>query len=193
MDCQPSASQIEQLLGLAKQTGPGNSLHLSEGLRVQTSKGQMIFCYPQGRVSIRGELGTPEGDAEEFEIELPGPGIYEITGLHKRLTLSIAEGTDFTDEAPFPTGEYLDGSLFAFPLTLRFPKPGDRFHPLGAPGSKKVFDFLSEQKVVRLLRNRVPILLADDVILALPGLRINHRYRITDKTSQILQITLEDI
>jgi len=34
MDCQPCANKIEQLLGLAKQTGPGNSLHLSEGLRV---------------------------------------------------------------------------------------------------------------------------------------------------------------
>ncbi len=193
MGCQPSTSQIEQLIGLAKQTGPGNSLHLSEGLRVHISKGQMIFCDPQGRVSSRGELGTPESNAEEFNIELPGPGIYEITGLHKRLTLKIAEGTDFNDQATFPAGEYLDGSLFAFPLTLRFPKPGDRFHPLGAPGSKKVFDFLSEQKIDRLLRNRVPILLADDVILALPGLRINHRYRITDKTSQVLQISLEDI
>ena len=193
MDCQPSASQIEQLLGLAKQTGSGNSLHLSEGLRVQTSKGQMIFSYPQGRTSARGDLETPENDAEEFKIELPGPGSYTITRLHKRLTLKIAEGTDFNDQATFPAGEYLDGSLFAFPLTLRFPKPGDRFHPLGAPGSKKVFDFLSEQKVDRLRRHRVPVLLADDVILALPGLRINHRFRITDKTSQVLKISLEDM
>jgi tRNA(Ile)-lysidine synthase len=193
MGCQPSASQIEQLLGLARQTGPGNSLHLSEGLRVQTSKGQMVFNYPQGRVSMRGELGTPETDADEFKIELPGPGSYEIAGLHKRLTLKIAAGTDFTDEDPFPTGEYLDTSLFAFPLTLRFPKPGDRFHPLGAPGSKKVSDFLSEQKIDRAARNQVPILLADDVIIALPGLRINHRYRITDKTSQVLKISLEDM
>ena len=124
---------------------------------------------------------------------MPGPGTYEITGLHKRLILKTIEGEKFIDIPPFPAGDYLDGSLFTFPLTLRFPKPGDRFHPLGAPGSKKVFDFLSEQKIARLKRIRVPILLADDVILALPGLRINHRYRITDKTSQVLQITLEDM
>jgi tRNA(Ile)-lysidine synthase len=193
MDCKPSASQVEQLLGLAKQTGSGNSLHLSEGLRVQTSTEQMIFSYPQGRTSARGDLETPERDTDEFKVELPGPGTYEIAGLHKKLILQTIPGKGFTNESPFPAGEYLDSSLFAFPLTLRFPKPGDRFHPLGAPGSKKVFDFLSEQKIARLKRVRIPILLADDVILALPGLRINHRYRITDKTSQILQITLEDI
>jgi tRNA(Ile)-lysidine synthase len=193
MDCQPGAGQIEQLLGLARQTGPGNSLHLSEGLRVHTGKKQMTFSYPQGRISMRGELGTPQNDAEEFRIELPGPGTYEIGGLHKRLILKIIEGTGLPGKTPFPAGEYLDTSLFAFPLFLRFPKPGDRFHPLGAPGSKKVFDFLSEQKIDRLRRHRVPILFADDVILALPGIRINHRYRITDKTRQVLKISLEDM
>ena len=59
--------------------------------------------------------------------------------------------------------------------------------------SKKVFDFLSEQKIERLQRRLVPILLADDVILALPGLRIDHRYRITDKTRQVLKFRLEDL
>ena len=193
MDCQPSSSQIEQLLGLAKQIGPGNSLHLSEGLRVQTSKGQMIFCYPQGRVSNRGELGTPEGNANEFKIELPGPGSYEIAGLHKKLTVEYIEESSFPDEAPFPTGDFLDGGLFTFPLTLRSLQPGDRFHPLGAPGSKKVSNFLSEQKIDRAARTRVPVLCVDDTILALPGLRIDHRYRITDKTRQVLKISLEDI
>jgi tRNA(Ile)-lysidine synthase len=193
MECQPNASQIEQLLNLARRTGPGASLHLSKGLRVQTNNERMTFSYPQGRFSIRGQLGIPADDADEFKIELPGPGIYEIAEIQKKLTLSIVERTELHDEAPFPTGDYLDCNLFVFPLTLRFPKPGDRFHPLGAPGSKKVFDFLAEQKVDRQERFRVPILLADDVILALPGLRIDHRFRITDKTRNILKISSEDI
>ena len=193
MGCRPSASQIEQLLALATQNNDGNSLHLAEGLRVILSKEKMIFSYPQGRVSSRGDLGASEGSAEEFEIELPGPGTYEIAGLHKKLTVEYIEESNFPDQATFPTGDCLDGNLFAFPLTLRFPKPGDRFHPLGAPGSKKVNDFLSAQKIDRLQRGRVPVLCADDVILALPGLRIDHRYRITDQTRQVLKISLEDI
>jgi tRNA(Ile)-lysidine synthase len=153
----------------------------------------MIFCYPQGRVSNRGELGTPEGNANEFKIELPGPGSYEIAGLHKKLTVEYIEESSFPDEAPFPTGDFLDGGLFTFPLILRSSQPGDRFHPLGAPGSKKVSNFLSEQKIDRAARTRVVVLCADDTILALPGLRIDHRYRITDKTRQVLKISLEDI
>ena len=193
MDCAPSASQVEQLLTLALRNNDGNSLHLSKGLRVVLRKEKMIFNYPQGRGPVRGELETPGGYAGEFEIELPKPGIYEITGLRKRLILETAEKNAVADEIPLSTGDCLDGSLFSFPLILRCPKPGDRFQPLGAPGSKKVFDFLSEQKIERLQRRLVPILLADDVILALPGLRIDHRYRITDKTTQVLKFRLEDL
>jgi len=93
----------------------------------------------------------------------------------------------------FPTGEHLDSSLFSFPLTLRGPRPGDRFHPLGAPGSKKVSDFLSDQKIDRHTRGQFPVLCADDFILALPGLRIDHRYRVTDKTTRLIRVCWEDI
>jgi len=192
MDCQPSASQIEQLLALAMQNNEWNSLHLAEGLRVNVSKEKMIFSYPQGRGPVRGEISA-SGKYDEYEITLPGPGSYEIAGLQKRLVLETVERTDVADDIPLSTGDCLDSNLFSFPLILRCPKPGDRFVPLGAPGSKKVSDFLSEQKIERLQRRLVPILLASDVILALPGLRINHRYRITDKTTQVLQISLVDM
>jgi len=93
----------------------------------------------------------------------------------------------------FPAGENLDSSLFSFPLTLRGPKSGDRFHPLGAPGSKKVSDFLSDQKIGRHTRGLVPVLCFNDSILALPGLRIDHRYRVSDRSSHIIRVCWLDM
>ncbi|MGH9319832.1 MAG: tRNA lysidine(34) synthetase TilS, partial [Vicinamibacteria bacterium] len=38
------------------------------------------------------------------------------------------------------------------------PRPGDRFHPLGAPGSKSLTRYLMERKVARDVRSRIPLL-----------------------------------
>ncbi len=192
MACEPRSRQIEHLLQLAVPGSPAGSLHLSDGLRVTKIKEHLDFAYPLGRGSFRGNLPTNTG-VEIREASIPAPGSYEFPGLNKRLVIKSV-----TDSIPdsgdvFPTGEFLDSALFSFPLTLRGPNPDDRFHPLGAPGSKKVFDFLSDQKIDQHERRLVPVLCVDDSILALPGLRIDHRYRITEKTTHAIRVSWEEM
>jgi tRNA(Ile)-lysidine synthase len=188
MACTPRSRQIEQLL---QHGGPGSSaatLHLADGLRVTKNKGHLIFSYPSGSGPFRGNLA--DGNTNILlETAIPSPGIYEFPALNKRLV--VEETADFHFDAE-STGEYLDGDLFSFPLTLRGPEAGDRFHPLGAPGSKKVFDFLSDKKIVRSEKKLIPVLCDDDAILALPGLRIDNRFRITDKTSRVIHLSWEE-
>jgi tRNA(Ile)-lysidine synthase len=168
------------------------SLHLSEGLRVTKAKEHLNFAYPAGRGPFRGNLPT-ETEIEIYETRIPAPGSYEFPALNKRLVVEDIEGSIPGPGDIFPEGEYLDSALFSFPLTLRRPEPGDRFHPLGAPGSKKVFDFLSDQKIDRHERGLVPVLCIDDSILALPGLRIDQRFRVTEKTSHVIRVRWEEI
>jgi tRNA(Ile)-lysidine synthase len=42
-------------------------------------------------------------------------------------------------------------------LKVRSPRPGDRFHPLGAPGSKPLSRYLMDRKISRESRSRVPL------------------------------------
>ena len=191
MHCEPRSRQIEHLLQLAVQGSPESELHLSEGLRVQRHKEQLHFAYPQGRGPLRGKLATANG-AGLPETRIPAPGIYEFPELGKRLVVERMSEAVSVPGQLFPDGEYLDSALFSFPLTLRGPETGDRFQPLGAPGSKKVFDFLSDQKINRHKRKLAPVLCADDSILALPGLRIDQRYRITDKTTEVIKVCWEE-
>jgi tRNA(Ile)-lysidine synthase len=187
MACAPRSRQIEHLLQLAIENSPGGSLHLSEGLRVAKSKEHLNFAYPLGRGPFRGDLSTDTG-VELQEARIPGPGSYEFPALNKRLVVENVECSISESGHSFPPGEYLDSALFSFPLTLRMVEPGDRFHPLGAPGSKKVFDFLSNLKINRHARRLAPVLCAGDSILALPGLRIDHRFRITEKTTRAIRV-----
>jgi tRNA(Ile)-lysidine synthase len=192
MACEPRSRQIEQLLQLAMPGFPAGSLHLADGLRVRKIKDHLAFTYPQGRGSFRGNLSTVTA-AATGETSIPAPGSYAFPALHKRLVVEEIEGPIPQPGAIFPTGEYLDSGLFSFPLTLRGPRTGDRFHPLGAPGSKKVFDFLSQQKIDPHARRQIPVLCADDCILALPGLRIDHRFRITEQTGLAIRVRWEEM
>ena len=192
MLCEPKSRQIENLLQLTIHVSRKGSLHLADGLRVMKNKDQLCFEYPRGRGHFRGSL-KPETSVKFHETNIFGPGSYDFPALNKRLIVEHLD--DFTAgfEDTFPSGDCLDSGLFSFPLTLRGPKPGDRFHPLGAPGSKKVNDFLGDQKVDLHSRALVPVLCADDSILALIGHRIDHRYRVTDKTAQVLRVCWKDM
>jgi tRNA(Ile)-lysidine synthase len=187
MGCEARSRQIEHLLDFTLKIANGGTLHLSDGLRVIKKNGHLCFTYPRGRGPFRGNI--PSDNGIEFpETTISGPGIFEFPLLGKKLVLEHIHKNIIATGEIFQTGEHLDSFLVSFPLTIRGPMPGDRFYPLGAPGSKKVSDFLNEQKVSRHIRALVPVLCTDETIIALPGLRIDNRYRVTEHTTRILRI-----
>ncbi len=110
----------------------------------------------------------------------------------------LQAGLDFRilTEGPFlppddPGIAWLDLDSLVFPLLLRGWLPGDAFQPLGMPGKKKVSDFLIDQKIHRFDKNRLRILTSQEQIVWLTGLRIDHRFRVTEKTLRVLEISLD--
>ncbi|MCZ6673360.1 MAG: tRNA lysidine(34) synthetase TilS [Verrucomicrobia bacterium] len=72
--------------------------------------------------------------------------------------------------------------------------PGDRYQPLNAPGSRKLQDMFVDRKISRQERNSLPVVItSDSLILWCPGLPVNHNYRVTEKTKQILQLTYSSL
>lgn len=82
---------------------------------------------------------------------------------------------------------YLDADLLG-ELTLRNRQDGDTFRPFGLNGSKKVKDFLIDLKIPRHERDALAVLESDGSIVALLPLRGDDRFRVTDKTENILMI-----
>jgi len=74
----------------------------------------------------------------------------------------------------------------AGPLHVRGRLEGDRFWPLGAPGAKKLKEFLRERRVVPRQRDGVPLLVAGSEIVWVVGHRIAHPFRVTEATSRVL-------
>lgn len=96
--------------------------------------------------------------------------------------------------ADTPRGEHSGAVEFAagqvaFPLTVRTFRPGDRFHPLGAPGGKKLKDFFIDQKVEREVRASLPLVAADDILWVV-GVRRCAGYGIKPGGGPVLRIEL---
>ena len=58
------------------------------------------------------------------------------------------------------------------PLMVRTRKPGDRMRPIGAPGTRKLQDILTDAHVPRHLRDRLPLVFAGGRLVWVPGVAV---------------------
>ncbi len=82
----------------------------------------------------------------------------------------------------------LDEDRITWPLILRHWKKGDYFIPLGMKGIKKLSDFFIDRKLSLDEKENIWLLTEGDQIVWILGMRIDERYKITEKTKNILQI-----
>lgn len=86
---------------------------------------------------------------------------------------------------------YVDLDKVLFPLKIRQWKHGDIFCPFGQNKRKKVSDFFVDEKLSILEKESTLILTtADDQIVWIIGKRPDNRFRITEKTHNLLHISI---
>lgn len=176
----PSFKKIQSLLQLAANPEQ-KEIHLTDGLRAVRNIDNILFHRPSIEKGYRGPGIIPKTFSP---ITIPCPGIYPVSGLSH--TLSISKLVFSSELLDIQDSFVVDAEKITFPLTLRKQKSGEYFHPLGAPGKKKISRFLSDQKIPAMERNDYPLLLSDEKAVALAGMRIDHTFRITQRTSHVL-------
>lgn len=84
----------------------------------------------------------------------------------------------------------LDIDLLQFPLNIRQWQQGDKFMPFGMKGVKKVSDLLIDAKVPLYEKTKVFVLEdASGKVIGVLNFRGDDRYKITDATQSVLEIT----
>jgi len=148
-----SASHIADVLKLVRADSPQGELSLP-GVWVGRRYEKLLFSKQKPEV------------VEHFATVLNGPGdclLPDGQSLHLLLGEQIlGESTE--------TVEFAAASL-PFPLQLRYCQPGDRLRPSGMSGTKKLQDLFVDLKLTKEERRRVLVILKDDEIIWVVGLR----------------------
>lgn len=74
-------------------------------------------------------------------------------------------------------------------LTVRYRRPGDKYHALGAPGQRKLKDVLIDKKMALSERNNTPIVCWNDSPIWLPGLPPVEACRLNPEAKTALRLT----
>lgn len=83
-----------------------------------------------------------------------------------------------------------DLALLPAVLTVRNFRPGDRFHPLGLRGRKKVKDLFIEKRVPLSVRSTHPLLLAGEEIIWIPRYGRSSVAPVGPETREVLRVRL---
>lgn len=169
-----SLSHMEAIGGLLQSGCPHARISLPDGVLVQ-------------RVYRRLTIGHPVKKTVEFYHEFHAlPDEILIPEIGRTITARVMEWKGMPLPPPDRNSAFMDFERVKFPLIVRNWRAGDRFHPLGAPGIKKLKHYFIDVKVPRAERDTIPLTIFGDLIAWIGGERIDHRVRITDSTKRAL-------
>ena len=183
---------IDALIDLLHNHGAGSRLSLPRHIVAERTIDGLRFLKSATREE--GACGVAPG----FNYTIPFPPeqglILQIPEARCRLHITIA-----TSPAPVKEKKagknvvWFDMDSLEFPLTVRNCEPGDRLAPYGMQGTQKVKKVFIDRKIPRHRRSRIPIVVQNDTILWIAGLRRGSAAPVIKTTQRIVKIEIVEL
>ncbi|MFH1562794.1 MAG: tRNA lysidine(34) synthetase TilS [Nitrospirota bacterium] len=185
---------INAILNLVKDGPSQGSLDLPSNIKVEREYDKLVICKGEREKKGKGEethilpplkrgLLPPTHSQEGI--------IVVVTGITRVAELIIETQLLHPPFSMLHTSfnAYLDYDKLKLPIRVRHRKFGDKFHPYGMAGSKKIKDFLIDLKVTKKVRDKIYLLEDGEGIIWIMGFnRIDERVKITETTKKVLVI-----
>lgn len=153
-------------------------------LRATPLSGRKFYAENHWLVIDRKHLIISEiKDLSNFNVSIEQDQT-EIDFMGKHMEISEAGASDYILDKN-PRRAIFDADLLRYPLTIRRWKQGDWFIPQGMKGRKKLSDFLIDAKMPLNLKGQQFLLCSGDDIVWVIGMRIDDRFKVTDKTKNV--------
>jgi tRNA(Ile)-lysidine synthase len=177
-----TCDHVERLLALADGAAEGCAVSLPGQYAVRAG----------GSIVLRPGRGRTPGNSFAFSLSIPGEVELGSQGLAVGAQLAaggapIGENRRQSKWAARGSEVGVATRALELPLVVRNRRPGDRFRPLGAPGGRKLQDFLVDRKVPRDERDALPLVVdGRDRIVWVVGQSVAEDFRVTDPSQGVL-------
>jgi tRNA(Ile)-lysidine synthase len=180
----------ERALEIVRQGRTGDRATLPGGLL-------LTLGYDAALLAAQG-VGWPPEERPRVGAPTPValPGETPLPDGRWRLTARVAPRQALPagwQSNPDPYTGYFDAERLRGPLLLRPRRPGDALYPLGLGRSQSVKELLINAKLPRHERDAVPLLVCNDQVAWVAGVRVDARYAITGETVRVLWLRFEPI
>jgi tRNA(Ile)-lysidine synthase len=161
---------VKQLFGSVKEMSTGKYF-LSENHKLLLNRNELIISR---KSNIKPEIFT----VNSFDYELKYPA-HLVFSLKKNMEQGFGRDKNRV---------WFDADKLKMPLMLRRWQKGDRFKPFGMKGTKLVSDLLIDEKLSLFEKENVFVLISDEKIIWVVGVRASDYYKVTAKTKNILEV-----
>ena len=170
---------IKTIIDCAKKEKPQIKVNLPENIIVKK-------IYNKLKFSLEDPI-----EIQNFSYFIHNMGMLTIKEINKIISLTEISKNDFMLSTDSSQAAYLDLDKLKWPLKIRNFRPGDKFIPFGMSGFKKVKDIFIDNKIPSEERKKTPILVSNDTIAWVHGIRIDERFKIKQSTKRILRCEIE--
>jgi tRNA(Ile)-lysidine synthase len=152
----------------------GKEFHLEQGL---------VLKNEQGLVEVKKHF-----QKKEYCFTWEARTVLEIKAIGLRLKGVMGNKEEFPMCFDDRKKAFFDRAQIEFPLVVRNRKAGDRYQPLGSPGSQKLKELLRARRIPLSSRDQVPVFLSRGEIIWVYGLPVSEKHKVTDSTKNVFQI-----
>ncbi len=132
---------------------------------------------------IENKIEMENKEKEKIELDIPSKIGYNGYNIEIKLVEEIEKNKNYF---------YFDYEKLSFPIFVRTKEEGDKFLSKGMASPKKLKKFFIDEKIDKDLRDRLPIILANNDILLVSNLRKSSIGELDSKSNKILLIKVEE-
>ena len=175
-DIELSSENIYALIDLVS-SQTGRVVHLKENIIVSRERNELVV----GRiVSAKTQKAVHKIKAGQ-KLRIDGKAISIINVNRKMFKFTRNKSVEF-----------ISGDELRNVFEIRKWKEGDKFQPIGMKGTKKISDFLSDEKISPIRKKEHLVLTNSGKIVWVIGLRIDERFKVTPVSKKILKLIITE-
>ncbi|MCU0598878.1 MAG: tRNA lysidine(34) synthetase TilS [Desulfobacterales bacterium] len=181
---------VDDVINLCVNAGLGARLDLPDRIRIHIQDGRLLIS--KEKKSLRSTGHSEKNDHPVcYERAILASEIFEgpifIKECRIGLKFNKLSRQDVLDVTSISSDMvFFDWDSLVFPLKMRNYRAGDYFTPLGMAGRQQLKKFFINNKISRLKRLQLPVLLSENKIIWVVGERISDHVKVTPETKTIL-------